>query len=478
MSWFIIVNKIQLYLSFDKSDKMRVTDLFEKFSDNDQLFLLTELESSNVIIFFLTNTFIESDEFKKDWSKRGKKILIIVFLEEIKLKLNLNDNQLFVSHFDETMSLLAREKNIEKNKLFLSRIVNYLKNNNLNKKYETVSNSFSSKILNANLERLEVVQIELIENDEVLVKTINQKKIEKILIINWIKGETIGMIGNENIELKGFCWIYHSNQIFCYQKYIKNFEESKCSLFSKTGNLIKSVYSIKNRIYEVNFIFYNKNNFEIYLNVIDKSSNRRLILTLSKEFLQTKLIDEDLFNPDFQINFSSKINLFNIEYNMFHYDSNIAFLQYGKTNRNVFVFDKSSYSIIDSFQTIYRLIMVIEGKMILKSKSRYFIQKIQISKALNLKDCDAFCRFNLYKKPHLLLNPYFLPCGNIACLECIYHHYNIFKKTLKCEICNQEHAILEQLEPVNKSIIDNLFNQNLFNKLMSKNKNFISDIGN
>lgn len=47
---------------------------------------------------------------------------------------------------------------------------------------------------------------------------------------------------------------------------------------------------------------------------------------------------------------------------------------------------------------------------------------------------------------------------------------------MKCEICNQEHTILEQLEPVNKSIIDNLFNQNLFNKLMSKNKNFISDI--
>jgi hypothetical protein len=82
--------------------------------------------------------------------------------------------------------------------------------------------------------------------------------------------------------------------------------------------------------------------------------------------------------------------------------------------------------------------MVIEGKMILKSKSRYFIQKIQISKALNLKDCDAFCKLNLYKKPHLLFNPYFLPCGNIACLECIYHHDNNFKKTLKCEICNQE----------------------------------------
>jgi hypothetical protein len=298
------------------------------------------------------------------------------------------------------------------------------------------------------------------------------------MIINWIKGETIGIIGNKDIELKGFCWIYHSNQIFCYQKYIKHIEESKCSLFSKTGNLIKSVYSIKNSKYEVNCIFYNKNNFEIYLNIIDKSSSRRLILTLNKEFLQTKLIDEDLFNPDFQINFSSKINLFNIEYNMFHYDSNIAFLQYGKTNKNVFVFDKSSYSIIDSFQTIYRLIMVVEGKMILKSKSRYIIQKIEISKALNLIDCDAFCKLNLYKKPHLLLNPYLLPCGNIACLECIYHNYNIFKKTLKCEICNQEHAILEQLEPVNKSIIDNLFNQNLFDKLMRKNKNFISDIGN
>lgn len=243
----------------------------------------------------------------------------------------------------------------------------------------------------------------------------SQKIIEKIMIINWIKGETIGIIGNEDIELKGFCWIYHSNQIFCYQKYFKNFEESKCSLFSKTGNLTKSFNSINNSKYEVNSIFYNKNNCEIYLNVIDKSSSRRLILTLNKEFLQTKLVDEDLFNPDFQINFSSKINLFNIEYNMFHYDSNIAFLQYGKTNKNVFVFDKSSYSIIDSFQTIYRLIMVVEGKMILKSKSRYFIQKIQISKALNLMDSDAFCKLNLYKKPHLLFNPYLLPCGNIAC---------------------------------------------------------------
>ena len=139
----------------------------------------------------------------------------------------------------------------------------------------------------------------------------------------------------------------------------KLIKESKCCFFSKTGHLIKSIYSIDDSIHEINSIFYKKSNLQVYLNVINRSIDKKSILLLNKEFnLIHTIDDEDLFNPDFPLNYSSEIKLFNFVYKMFHYNSNIAILQVKDKNKNINIFDKSSYSIVDSFQTNNKLKMV------------------------------------------------------------------------------------------------------------------------
>ena len=99
------------------------------------------------------------------------------------------------------------------------------------------------------------------------------------------------------------------------------------------------------------------------------------------------------------------------------------------------------------------------------------------SKLQNFPYFAEYCKLNPFKKPRLLSNPYLLPCGYPACLECIYKQYNLFKKTLRCEICNQEHRLPKDLEPFKTSLISNFLNENLIYTLINQNKTFVLDIG-
>ena len=258
-----------------------------------------------------------------------------------------------------------------------------------------ILNKYSLKIYGKYSERFELEKMELISDDEVIMrykfKTSNQQNIEKIMIINWKKADILAIIGNTNIQEQVFCWIKHCDQIFCYQKDRSTFNrKSKCRLFSKSGQLIRSVYYIDSSIHDVNSSFYNKINLQVYLNVFNKSSNKRSILILNEEFKLIQTIDEDLFNHEFPLNYSSEIRIFNKEYKMFQYTSNIAFLQLKNRKRNVHIFDKSSFYIIDCFQTKNRLITVLGDKMIFKSKSCYLIQKVLHSKPHNNQDFAEF----------------------------------------------------------------------------------------
>ena len=62
--------------------------------------------------------------------------------------------------------------------------------------------------------------------------------------------------------------------------------------------------------------------------------------------------------------------------------------------------------------------------------------------------------------PHLYKNPYILPCGNSACLDCIYENYNILTNSYKCnfEACKEKHQLIWHLERNEK-----------FNKILEEN---------
>ncbi len=454
-------------------------DIFGKINRDNQLFITKNLINSNIIIFFISKDFVKTDQFQEEWSKSDNKVLFIVLLDELDLSFTSDLSSYYVFNFYETLSSVARKEIMQKNKAFTRRLI-MLTKVSLNKNHEMILNKFSSNVFGNNSERETIRMVELISVEEVIVKTSTRENIEKIMIMNYAKATIVGIIANEDIQKHEFCWIKHLNQIFCYQKDRSKFiQEANCSLFSKSGNLIKRVYSMDNSIYEVNCIFYNKNNLQVYLNVLEKRILKRSILALDKEFNLIKIIDEDLFSCDYPLNYSSEIEFFNIDYKMFHYNSNIAFLQSKYNNRIVYIFDKLSYSIVDSFESDKILITVLGDKMLFRSRSCYFIQHVPLTlKPQKILDCNALCKLNPFKKPHLLSNPYLLPCGNSACLECIYQQYNLFQRLLKCQLCNEEHKIPKQMEPANLSIGSEIYCQNLIQLIsINENKAFISDLG-
>ena len=144
------------------------------------------------------------------------------------------------------------------------------------------------------------------------------------------------------------------------------------------------------------------------------------------------------------------------------------------------IFDKKSYSIVGVIKTNHCLVFLINDKMFYKNYNKNWFEKmsyeIQYVPCFNLSSFDAFCKFNLSKEAHLLRNPYILPCSNLACLDCIYHHYNIFRRSFQCLKCNQAHNLPQEFRPINFSIKNDLFNKTIFFTLIDETKKVISNI--
>ena len=79
---------------------------------------------------------------------------------------------------------------------------------------------------------------------------------------------------------------------------------------------------------------------------------------------------------------------------------------------------------------------------------------------LNIED-KFICKANS-AYPHLYKNPYILPCGNSACLDCIYENYNILTNSYKCNLdtCKEKHQLIRNYlnpnEKFNKVFDDSL----------------------
>jgi hypothetical protein len=472
-------------MSFDKQNEYMISE-YLKIIETEEIKKCDLIERSNVAVFFLTNKFIESDQFRNSWTKRKDKVILIVLLEQIQSSsfIDWNFNQLSVfHHFHDSMNLTAKEESIQRFKIFFIRLSNF-KKGRLDE--IPILESGQLKYNTQDMIQYGIQKMELIDNNKVMIQNI-----DNIKIFDWKIKEKIGQIYHDIRNIKQeFCWINHLELIFCVQGGSEG--ELDCLLFTINGDFVQCVYSLDAYSYKINSVSYNKNNSEVYLNVCNKSILK--ILILNHEFKLTKTIHcNDFANPDYPIDYISEIELLNVLYKIFHYDSNIAFLQqktYYNDSENhilykdVYVFDKSSYSIIGVIKGVGGLIMVSADKFIFISELgdyhiRYVIQNIPTIKS-NQPDCSAYCKFkiNPLKSYHLLSNPFILPCGCYGCLECILHHYNLFKQTFKCEKCEQEYGLPQQLKPLNKPIISDLFNEGFYKTFLEQNNNTILQIGN
>ncbi len=190
-------------------------------------------------------------------------------------------------------------------------------------------------------------------------------------------------------------------------------------------------------------------------------------------------------NSDIPFNYLSEIEIINIQYNIFHYNTNYASIQeknFINSNycHDVYIFDSSSYSIVGVIKTDDRLIACNEGKLLLSSNDSpsfvsHFNQTIKKIPFPNFPDLSVYCKINPFKQTHLLSNPYLLPCGYSACLDCINSHYNIFKRIFICPMCKQEHNL--KFNQLKASDIGLLFNQDVCTTISDKLKSVIHDKG-
>jgi hypothetical protein len=461
-----LLRRFSVYLSFGKSNEDKVTDFLKKLDEHEEIEKTKTILRSDLIIFFLSKEFIESDDFQVDWKEKENKIFLIVLLENIEQisSLDLNGSIIFENY--DSMDL----KEIKMFQIFLSRLNDFksIKSNQMvmMEKSELNSKRFRLRYSTRNF----VQKLEFIGNDKVIVKSHEYKNKNKyeILIIYWIEGKIISKINIENVNNLDFCWIEHLNQLLVYQDCDK---VKKFLLFTIAGDLVREVFSRNTIEHIVSAISYNKNKFEVYLNVFDKVSSRGSVLVLNDNFTQIKKISSNIINSDIPLNDLSEIEILNIQYNILHHNTNFAFIQ--EKNfinldycHDVYIFDKRSYSIVGVIKTDDRLIACYEGKLLFSSNGFYLIQNIPLP---IFPDSLPFCKIKRFKEPNSLSSPYLLPCGYSACLDGIYSHYNIFKRIFICPMCKKEHKF-----KVSNSY---LFNQNVCTKISDQRKSIIRNIG-
>jgi hypothetical protein len=64
-----LLRKFSVYLSFDMSNGKKARDCFKKIYENRDIQKTAIIQRSDLIIFFFTNKYIETD-FKIDWKKK------------------------------------------------------------------------------------------------------------------------------------------------------------------------------------------------------------------------------------------------------------------------------------------------------------------------------------------------------------------------------------------------------------------------
>ena len=129
----------------------------------------------------------------------------------------------------------------------------------------------------------------------------------------------------------------------------------------------------------------------------------------------------------------------------------------------IFMFNVNTFSIIGFINDPVSLISVTNRNIILndglKSSIFHFNYKINVDKKVFV-DSKYICKMNPFKL-HLYREPYYLPCGNSSCLECIYKSFNLYRRTIRCrfDTCEEEHYLSPKLEiglTFNDTIVKNI----------------------
>ena len=447
--------------------------------------LFNTIEQSIVIIFIISNNSLKNAEFLEEvkFARKQNKIILSVVVEEINedLKGGLID-------LNEISVIDANSQQFNHVFSYITRIFGL--NGDCQNEFPIKSFKFvNEKNFSENI--LSIVETKS-KSDLMIVstKTLYNFNIDELIIEE--------IFNTNDFEFtNSLCWIDHLQQYFAIIS-IENkhsivafndtYEQVKsCSLpdIFQNGRLVMAYSKLNNKAY----VFINERKL---IQVFDENLKMEKLIALKFQYMVFNIFvhNDKFYTPDAH---NYVIHVYDLDFNYFtsfghsilgtgltlHFDrmNNTNYL-FAKANSCLYAFKIDNYNYVGQIPTdsMDNYSCFSNKKFIKVSRGSFSRDDGTFLKVYNIKykifknkfirndgiqqviDAKFVCKLNQLHQ-HLYQNTYLLPCENLACLECIYNHFNVFTNRFKCNFdsCQLEHRLTKKsIQPCNYIIDENI----------------------
>ena len=427
---------------------------------------ISSIEEADLVVFINSRQCFEFEQYREEHEfalKINKLMICISFVNY--------DSYLIDNHFRDMkmIRIIEDSERDEENKNELNLLHILLSNTlKIQKSSETIDYSSSIQVYSVSKISIEenFYKLEIISDDELIY---NIKSSRSLKILNIHSGDIVNDIDTQSSQIKSFCWIDHLSQVLVSFSEFNN----DCKLFNRDGLSVKKVRLYENIHYSMGYNRFNKKTYFVSTKnvlIFDENLNHR-ITSNSLAKLCVDALGEKLYVPRL-----NQLNVLNLKRKVLAtvvLESKIRSLKtdlknpstivYILLDNSIKIFNAKSLSIIGSIDMPFNLDlrMIYENKLLFRNCEGNFLTYKMSLENLKLSIDQKFtCKFNRFN-PHLYKEPYLLPCGNSACLSCIYKNFNLHTQSIECDFdfCKEDHFL--KLDLKRDTELDILINTNI-----------------
>jgi hypothetical protein len=463
------------------------------------------IEMSTVIVFVITNNYLKTERlrYELEFAKKQLKPVIFIIIEKIEsILLNNNKCELNFKQLN-FFDLCNSDNKCNLEKLFISLVrslinqdlddVKNITDKRVKSDFLWISNSFFDDYENNRI--IQFFQDSTDDMDHLHLSVFNRdtfKLIKEIEILD-IRSQIEGLCYNK--YLNRYCLLlcnelYIMDSDFQSLTYKNSFKFKICDKFIGYEEISQNIYLASfdakydaYDAYDANFIdemvftihVYDKN--LVFIRDIKPEGSNPLSgdIVTKLDYFSIKLINNLLyvnsehviFVYDSEVKLIKKIEM-PFEFCIHKLFSDPKIRNYAfciSTSNELRIFNTFNYKfyglkyVINKMGFQYEMFCVI-NKYLITGRDIFHVEVHDIGLIIGESfDC---CNVNRYickiasNRQHLLMDPYLLPCGNLACLECIYGNFDIYRNYFFCFACNVEHNISNNEFKRSAIIEDNL----------------------
>ena len=426
-----MLTRKKIYLSYSNDRENRINEIINEIDPFNKIQRMDTIKESEITLIFLTNKYLALEKFKEDYeaARTENKTIIFILLENCLPLIDLNDFKTiklneFYTEAIKKLKIFTNPENIVKQSI-TSRLIS---------------------IKNSNIITFEI--FEIVSKNQLIFKSIGKK----LKVYNFETSKIIE-VNYKYLRTRISCWIQDLQQMFDVEK-INESDRLNYKYYAVDGNCLRNDYLlVESKGFQVKSIKYNADIQYLFLHIFYYMSNFKEIISVYNNNLKILFNIENFSIYNLPYNYSNTIRFQNCDFEIFYdyYNTNndILVVLQDKIKKVILIFDLNSFSVIGSMESSYKVLIVVNNKIIFgDDEGNYFIYRIEFKKSSSSINSKYICKLNPFK-PHLYTNPYLLPCNNSACWECICYHYDIHKGVFKCNFddCKDEHKLPQILNP-------------------------------